>query len=172
LEYFYERLAPTMEEMTNILKTYNYFHSIVKEVMTKEGYQFDLVIYGSTANGLSIRGDSDLDLSLVIHNFPESVDGKDKAALTKLILEKVAMHIRLSSKYSEQFNVGDLLTSSFGYLQKFKDRTYGVDIDLLVNKVIDPYNSHLIQNYAKLDSRFHKLALILKFWNKTRFSDQ
>ena len=36
--------------------------------MKKLGYEFDLVIYGSSANGLALRGDSDLDLSLVIHN--------------------------------------------------------------------------------------------------------
>lgn len=144
LESYYERLAPTKEEMTGIQKTYDYFHQIVKEVMEKLSYQFDLVIYGSTANGLSIRGDSDLDLSLVIHNFPLEADGKDKAQQTKHVLEQVALHIRQSSKYSSDFAVGDLVVSSFGYLQKFKDRTYSVDIDLLMNKVIDPYNSLLI----------------------------
>lgn len=82
LEGYYLRLAPTFEEMTGLQKTYDYFNHIVKEAMEKLGYQFDLVIYGSTANGLSIRGDSDLDLSLVIHNFPPEVESKDKTQQT------------------------------------------------------------------------------------------
>ena len=35
-----------------------------------------------------------------------------------------------------------------------------------MNKVVDPYNTWLLQTYAMLDVRFLKLALILKAWNK------
>jgi hypothetical protein len=40
--------------------------------MQKKGFQYELVIYGSSANGLALRSNnSDLDLSLVIYNLPE-----------------------------------------------------------------------------------------------------
>jgi DNA polymerase sigma len=49
---------------------------------------------------------------------------------------------------------------------------YETDIDLSINKVIDPYNSMLIFTYAKLDKRFHKLAIVLKYLNKKRFPEK
>jgi len=52
--------------MVNLEKSYNDFKKVVEKAMKTLNYKFDLVIYGSTANGLSLRGDSDLDLSLVI----------------------------------------------------------------------------------------------------------
>lgn len=56
--------------MSNIMKTYNEFNAIIKSIMDSCGWIYDLVIYGSSANGLALSGDSDLDLSLVIHNLP------------------------------------------------------------------------------------------------------
>ena len=53
-----------------------------------------------------------------------------------------------------------------------KDTAFETDIDLSVNKILDPYNSSLIQTYSKLDERFHKLALVLKQWNKMRFEQK
>lgn len=50
-----------------------------------------------------------------------------------------------------------------------KEKLYDIDIDLFVNKIVDPFNSYLIETYARLDSRFLKLALIIKYWNKKKF---
>jgi DNA polymerase sigma len=33
--------------------------------------------------------------------------------------------------------------------------------------VLEVYNSHLIRDYSLVDCRFHKLALIVKYWNKS-----
>lgn len=62
--------------------------------------------------------------------------------------------------------------AAFGYLVEIKDTLYEVDIDLSINKILDPYNSQLLYTYALLDQRFHKLALILKYWNKDRFKEK
>jgi DNA polymerase sigma len=62
-----------------------------------------------------------------------------------------------------------VITTSFGYQLKLKERLYDIDIDVFINKIVDPFNSLLIQTYARLDSRFLKLALILKYWNKKTF---
>ena len=34
------------------------------------------------------------------------------------------------------------------------------------------YNSYLIRDYSLYDSRFHKLALIVKYWNKSAAGDK
>lgn len=65
--------------MQDLMKVYEDFSEVISTVMKQLGYEFDLVIYGSTVNGLAVRGDSDLDLSLVIHNLPHVDGGKEKA---------------------------------------------------------------------------------------------
>jgi DNA polymerase sigma len=57
-------------------------------------------------------------------------------------------------------------------LLHLQDTVFETDIDLSVNKVLDPLNSELILTYSKIDSRFHKLALVLKHWNKQRFPNK
>lgn len=46
------------------------------------------------------------------------------------------------------------------------DNENKVELDISVNKVLDPFNSKLLLTYSLADDRFHKLALILKKWNK------
>jgi DNA polymerase sigma len=62
-----------------------------------------------------------------------------------------------------------VITTSFGFQLKLKDKVHDIVIEVFVNKIVDPFNSFLIQTYAQLDSRFLKLALILKNWNKVTF---
>jgi len=53
-----------------------------------------------------------------------------------------------------------------GWILRFYDTQEGYDIDLMVNKTSEIVNSMLLESYAKIDDRFHKLAFILKAWNK------
>lgn len=62
-------------------------------------------------------------------------------------------------------------TASFGPLLQLRDTVTEVDIDISLNKVLDNFNSELLQLYARFDSRFLKLALLLKKWNKKHFKD-
>jgi DNA polymerase sigma len=45
-------------------------------------------------------------------------------------------------------------------------KPFEVSIEVFINKIVDPYNTWLMQTYAMLDIRFLKLALVLKAWNK------
>jgi tRNA nucleotidyltransferase (CCA-adding enzyme) len=57
--------------MDRIKKAYEEFRAVVDKGMMKKQFQYELVIYGSSANGLALRSNnSDLDLSLVIYNLP------------------------------------------------------------------------------------------------------
>jgi tRNA nucleotidyltransferase (CCA-adding enzyme) len=71
IDLIFEHLTPEAEEMDNLKKTYNEFEKVIKKVMDQNSFEYDLVIYGSSVNGLTMRGNSDLDLSLVIHNLPD-----------------------------------------------------------------------------------------------------
>lgn len=45
-------------------------------------------------------------------------------------------------------------------------------MDISINKILEIYNSKLMCTYALYDSRFIKLAVVLKTWNKVVFSDK
>lgn len=119
---------------------------------------------------------SDLDLSIII----ESIDEKEvfiKPSKIREVLEYICeylLHIKLkiANKELDRFKIY-LEETSFGLLMKITDMKYdNLEIELSVNKTLDAYNSALIRTYALIDSRFHKLALILKDWNKASFKDK
>ena len=62
--------------------------------MERLGYKFDLIIYGSSVNGLALRGDSDLDLSLVVHNLPELPSMQDQEQSVRHLLESLASALK------------------------------------------------------------------------------
>ena len=86
-------------------------------------------------------------------------------------MQQIALAINGDRIFAERYTQVSLKNNSFGTLLKIKDRDLEIDIDVSVNKILDPYNSYLVQTYALLDERFHKLALILKYWNKQVFPD-
>ena len=53
-----------------------------------------------------------------------------------------------------------------GWILRFKDTLYNIEIDIMVNKTSEVLNSMLVLEYARMDKRFHKLALFLKKWSK------
>ena len=59
-----------------------------------------------------------------------------------------------------------------GILLSFHDKANQIDVDLLVNKSTEVINSQLVFAYGQYDVRFIKLALFLKAWNKSRFTDK
>lgn len=60
-----EKFSPTEDYVINLKKSYDCINSIVKGVMEGLGFEYELVIYGSAVNGLAVKGDSDLDLTIV-----------------------------------------------------------------------------------------------------------
>jgi DNA polymerase sigma len=128
--------------------------------MDQMNLHYELLIYGSTVNGLALHGSSDLDLSLIILT--------DSGTLLPIthhhsLLSRISS---LLSRTPHTFRAPELRPDSFGYLLTTKHLPTGTDIELLPNKVLEVYNSHLIRDYSLVDSRFHKLALIVKYWNK------
>lgn len=63
----FKMLLPTKEEVLLMDEIYNQINGIVSTALPLIGIpKFKLLLYGSTVNGLALRNDSDLDLSLFI----------------------------------------------------------------------------------------------------------
>ena len=49
------------------------------------------------------------------------------------------------------------------------DRNVHFEADILINKVLEAYNTELLKTYSGFDSRFRDLCLIMKYLNKYHF---
>ena len=113
--------------------------------MQKKGFQYELVIYGSSANGLALRSNnSDLDLSLVIYNLPEFDSIKKRSDEYDKILNDILLEIDKNRAYSEKFNKSPVLTVAFGKQLSVKYIPFEVSIEVFINKLVDPYNTWLL----------------------------
>lgn len=122
--------------------------------------EWDILVYGSVANGLCQNLDSDLDLTLVTAEFGVRHDVLLRRI--KLILQKEA-----------RFCVSqEPMHIQSGFLLSLTDEKYGIEVDISVNKVLEIMNSKLIHAYSSFDERFLKLALYLKQWNKENFPNR
>jgi hypothetical protein len=150
IEELYSLLRVEEDEMKAMLEAYNEFSKVVAKAMQQLGYEHDLLIYGSSMNGLALRGHSDLDLSLVIKNLPEFKNGEEKSQNDKFILRQIILTINSEKSFIERFTSesAEVITTSFGYQLKLKEKVHDIDIDVFVNKIVDPFNSYLIQTYA------------------------
>ena len=131
----------TEESEKKIQETYARILKLCKTALEKD-LNFQLVMYGSVINGLSLAGKntSDLDLILVIKSIL-CEDLADQIFKDKFILDTIQNQIFINI---QAFSEVELITTSFGYLLQFKDVKSGYKIDISVNKVTDPYNSYLI----------------------------
>jgi DNA polymerase sigma len=128
-----------------------------------------VVAYGSFTSGLAHGKDSDLDITVISKEWaPDSMTPREfYHDFECSIMARIRTALIESGNYA---NI-DLQTLSFGKLLKARDNLLNVDIDITINKVLDPFNSLLLLTYARCDERFHTLALVLKLWNKKYFTD-
>ena len=68
--------------------------------------EYDLVIYGSTANGLALRNDADLDLSLMIPKI-------NKVEEIKSTIVQILKVINNDDSFRERYNV-KVINATFG----------------------------------------------------------
>jgi DNA polymerase sigma len=115
-------------------------------------------VYGSAANGLLETTDSDLDLTLMISP-PEDCSDVPKF-LNSLSHEKILNQaLRINDGASKP-----AYSMSAGFLRDFKMKN--INISLSINKTLELINSSLLTTYVQTEPTFHKVALILKKWNK------
>ena len=69
--------------------------------------------------------------------------------------------------------INDPYQMSAGYLLEIECQTrlpdgrrLNIDVDISFNKILEILNSQLIATYCMHDSRFHRVAMVLKTWNR------
>lgn len=119
---------------------------------------WQLIVYGSLLNSICTKDLSDLDITIVVYGYVDQADVLFKlqdVLETKKCYEKIQRFVLPS-----------------GPLLQLTDTETDIDIDISVNKLLEIQNSQLICSYAKLDRRFANLAVVLKIWNKSLFSNK
>lgn len=123
---------------------------------------FNVLAYGSSINGLALKGSSDLDLTILC---PDETCSKTLLTNVKEFLSSIFFG---GTRYT--FKDAEPIKISSGWLLRFKDNALQMEIDLMVNKKAEVLNSHLILEY-NYDIRFEKVAQMLKLWNKSLEED-
>lgn len=133
-----------------------------------------LHMYGSSMNGLSLRGNSDVDMTL------EYTGQEDSLKLLKQIRREFdRANSRDDASVPFYFEEISVFTASFGptmsfklYRKDIKGKQVPLEADILINKNLEIQNSNLIRTYGMCDARLVDLCLILKCWNKQMFPNK
>jgi len=64
-----DKSTPTEEDMLKIQLTFNEIKEVLMNNLIFEKEKIDVLMYGSTVNGLALRGNSDLDITILVDNF-------------------------------------------------------------------------------------------------------
>lgn len=151
--------------------------SFIKTLLLKEpkvkSLITDIKVYGSTANGLSIKldeqrskqGSSDLDLAVYTEDlFISNKDlNKQENKIYDAIYEVLRRDIKTLSnfKYKLSENYISMFKASFGRVIEFKilefregNKNQLHECQILFNKVLETYNTQLIHEYAKISPVF------------------
>ncbi|CDW86797.1 UNKNOWN [Stylonychia lemnae] len=148
----------TNEDNLKIQNLHAFLEKVVKKAVGEEA---ELLMYGSTVNGLCVTGSSDLDLTVIVNGL--EVNHSDILKRIQRQIEKVNQDKRFKDIIIRDIKSGSLLA--------FQDSETKIEIDITVNKIIEVYNSALLFNYSLIDQRFYQLVILLKQWNKKNFPD-
>lgn len=163
------RVSPTDGQMDTLIEAYE----VLRAIVNKEKPDLDLLMYGSVVNGLitmDSKSPSDLDLTVVSAHAPDLQD-RNLVNEVKKILNKRKPDNKLwtiaNMKAPIQATFGRLLDFEIKFAGDSKRPAMTIDVEITEGKILEVCNSNLLQSYCKLDSRFRKLAIVLKAWNKT-----
>ena len=137
-------------------------------------------MYGSVINGLMImdpKSPSDLDLTVISE---QSLDFKEENTVKRvknILLKNKLDNTKWKWSLNEKTIIlkatfGDLLEFDLEFLGDEKRKKMKIQVQITQEKILEVCNSNLLQSYCKLDSRFRKLAIVLKAWNKTLADDK
>ncbi|CDW77137.1 poly rna polymerase gld-2-like protein a [Stylonychia lemnae] len=155
--YFNQSVAQKLEEVyIKIAEVIN------QELSEKYKNSYEIVLYGSAVTGLSLPYDSDLDIAILF---------EDLEINHIIILNQIRMKL-IQPYYLKRYDQIKILEMKSGVMLSLFDKINKMRIEIQVNKYCELMNSQLIQTYAKIDSRFFQLVLLLKKWNRNKFSNK
>eukprot|EP00347_Sterkiella_histriomuscorum_P012616 403367885 len=157
-----ESLMITDQDKNQISKSFQKLQNLIfqfkNEITELRDKNVAVFLYGSSVNGLSLRGESDMDITILVNAL---------YCNHKMILESLQKAIFVQDCYENC----EIIEFSSGIMLKFYDTQYKLQVEIQINKLLELKNSQLIQAYSKLDKRFLKLAVLLKYWNRKHFPD-
>lgn len=149
-----DSLMPTPEERATQVQAFEAVRSLLQARFP--GARVHL--FGSVANGLSVRHNNDIDVCLEL----EDVAGEDQAAKGE-----VAVAV---GKLMEAAGMAEVLTLPKARVPvvKFVVPRTGTKVDVTVNNTLACVNTKLLADYCAIDPRLAPLVALVKHWAKQR----
>lgn len=146
-------LMPTDEERAAWQGAFQQVHDVLK----RRWPECRVVLFGSAANGLSVRSSNDIDVCIQL-----DAVGSDVAAKSEVVEE--------ASKLLEEAGMKDILSLPKARVPvvKFVVPSTGTKVDVTVNNTLACINTKLLADYCAIDPRLAQLVAIVKHWAKRR----
>lgn len=154
LEAIAKDLTPTEEEHAAWIAAFN----AVKHFLGNEWPNSEVVLFGSAANGLSVRQNNDIDVCIQI----DDLIGADA--------EEIAGVVQRAGDLLIKAGMTDVLALPKARVPvvKFVFPPTKTKVDVTVNNTLACINTKMLRDYCAIDSRLAKLVSIVKHWAKRR----
>lgn len=147
-------LAPTQDDLDNCKQAFE----VTREALLKRWPEANVILFGSFANGLSVRSSNDIDVCLHL----PWLEPEDNAAKESVVQEAATI---LEEAGMEKFLV---LPKARVPVVKCVYSVSGTKIDVTVNNILACINTKMIADYCRIDHRLVQLVSIVKHWAKCR----
>jgi DNA polymerase sigma len=148
-----ESLMPTADER----KTWQTSFEAVQKVLLAKWPEGRVMLFGSAANGLSVRSSNDIDVS-----FQLDAVGDDATAKSEIV--------EMAGQLLEDAGMTEILCLPKARVPvvKFTVPSTGTKVDITVNNTLACINTKLLADYCKVDPRLAQLVAVVKHWAKKR----
>jgi len=155
-----ESLSPTDEDKRSWETAFKFVSS---NLVTLLGPSIDVVRFGSTANGLSVRSSNDIDVSVQISGLEKIEDEENQAKEKSELIEKIG-------SYFESLGVEKILILANARVPvvKFTYPETKTHVDITINNTLACLNTKLLADYCAIDERLPQMVSIVKYWAKQR----
>jgi hypothetical protein len=153
LEDLAESLMPTSEEKG---KWQGAFEAVQKVILARWPAG-RVVLFGSAANGLSVRSSNDIDVSVQLDDVGDDVAAKGE------VIEEAALLLE-AARFSEMLS----LPKARVPVVKCAWPSTGTKVDVTINNTLACINTKLLADYCAVDPRLAKLVAVVKHWAKKR----
>ncbi|KAL6780665.1 PAP5 [Auxenochlorella protothecoides x Auxenochlorella symbiontica] len=148
-----QSLTPTTEELAVQDASLQKVTLLLKEAWPGANVE----LFGSVANGLSVRGTNDLDICMQL---PESSDTKESKV-------EAALRVAETVREAGMEDVKDLPGARIPVV-KFGLPGTALRVDVTIDNDLACANTRYLAAYAAIDPRFRQLVTIVKHWAKRR----
>lgn len=153
LESMAVEVMPTEEERQKQSRVFDLIHSL----LTSAYPNCRVHLFGSAANGLSVRSSNDLDICMELPGCSDNEQKGDVIVDLESILEK-----------AEATDVLALPKARVPVIKFRMPGQEGTRVDITINNMLACANTKLLADYCAIDPRLAKLVALVKHWAKKR----